>query len=155
MTIESRRPPRAIAVALLSTALLALPALGARAAADPPLTTAAGTWVYRHQSFNPTAYTVETLHLRQARNGSVSGNGSAVVTAPEGIGHAAINVTAGLLTKHKLTLTLYATRTDAGSGPALTAVEYLHCTGTAHKLHCLMSVPLLRVSNAPLDFKRA
>lgn len=115
--------------------------------ASAPLTSATGTWVFKSSD------TIETLRLRQGHNGTISGSGDSTRSNAQGqVGHFSIGVHSGRLRNGTLSLTLYVTRTDTGSG--LTVVEYLQCAARTRVLHCRMSLPLYKVSNAPQDFYR-
>lgn len=114
------------------------------------LKSATGTWVFKD------AATLEHLRLKQRAAGVVAGNGDAAVkvtTPTKRVDHSAINIHRGYLSKGTLTLSLYVTPTDWGSGE--TVVEYLTCKATTRVLHCLMSLPLFKnVSNVRQDFYR-
>ena len=106
-----------------------------------------GAWVYKVSDTN------EVLHLRQHKNGAVSGSGfSDRKIAQSKIAHSAIDVANGRVHNGALTLSLYITQVNWGSG--LTIVENLRCSATAKVLHCLMDAPIYRVHNIKQDFYR-
>jgi len=107
-----------------------------------------GTWVYTDPK------TVETIHLRQARNGVVTGNGAATDRGNAGkIGHSGIAVHGGKARNGTVSLELYVSQLDWGTG--LTIVENLQCATTARALRCRMSAPLYpTVRNIPQTFAR-
>lgn len=106
-----------------------------------------GAWVYKVSDTN------EVLHLRQHKNGSVGGSGfSDRKLSDDKIAHSAIDVASGRLRNGTLTLSLYITQVNWGSG--LTIVENLRCSPTAKVLHCRMDAPIYRVRNVKQDFIR-
>jgi len=129
------------------------PATPTRAASTTPRlgaggTGVTGTWVYTDPK------TVETIHLRQAGNGVVTGNGGATDRGNAGkVGHSEIAVHSGKARNGTMSLELYIAQLDWGSG--LTIVENLQCATTARTLRCRMSAPLYpTVRNIPQTFAR-
>ena len=107
-------------------------------------TVVTGTWVYKDST------TREVLHLRQGKHGGVQGDGASDRTVSHKTYHSAIYVNRGRLSKGNLSLQLYITQVNWGSG--LTAVENLSCTAAARVRHCRMDMPLYKLRNIKQDF---
>lgn len=137
----------AIALLALACGLSAcsLPGTSDGQAASKPASTT-GSWVYRTHTTN------EVLHLQQDGSGALSGDGTSAVTAGGRVDHSSITVHSGKAHAGTLTLTLYVTQLDWGTG--LTAVENLRCSVAARRLDCHMNLPLFHVQNAPQTFHR-
>ncbi len=107
-----------------------------------------GTWVFTDR------YTKENLRLHQAANGVITGDGdSAVIDTTGKTDHSQIAVHRGYKSGSTVTLTLFVTPIDWGTG--VVVAEYLTCTQAASVLHCRMSIPLYtNVKNVPQDFYR-
>lgn len=149
MKIRNRTRRGAALVALLAvTGGLAGCANDAAASTPQPKpVNVGGTWVYKVNDTN------EVLHLRQHKNGSVGGSGFSDRKIAHGkTAHSAIGVTSGRLRNGTLSLSLYITQVNWGSG--LTIVENLRCSPTAKALHCRMDAPIYRVHNVKQDFTR-
>lgn len=146
-----RRGGGAVALLALACSLSACSLPGAsdgQAAVSKPAASTTGAWVYT------TRTTDEKLHLRQDSRGAISGNGTSAVRVTNGqVDHSSITVHSGKAQGGRLTLMLYVTQLDWGSG--LTAVENLRCGVASHALTCRMNLPLYRVQNAPQTFRKA
>ena len=115
--------------------------------AAPAANTTSGTWVFKNATTN------EVLRLHQDKHGTVSGDGDAAVRNGKKTDHSSIDIHNGRVRNGKLTLSLYVTQLDWGSG--VTVVENLRCGTTARVLHCRMDLPLyVNVRNVPQDFIR-
>lgn len=148
---------RAAALACVGAAACGLSGCGPTTTADtqaaptptraPTAVSATGTWVFKN------SYTIETLRLRQRAHGIVSGDGSSAVTVKGKVDHSSIKVHSGQAGHGRLTLTLYISPIDWGTG--LHAVEDLRCAITPRFLHCRMDLPLYtNVRNIKQDFAR-
>ncbi len=131
----------------------AIPGTATDASASPPAhptpaaNTISGTWVFKNATTN------EVLRLHQDKHGTVSGDGDAAVRTGKKTDHSSIDVHSGRAHNGKLTLSLYVTQLDWGSG--ITVVENLRCGTSARVLHCRMDLPLyVNVRNVPQDFIR-
>lgn len=119
-----------------------------QAASTHPAVTMTGTWTYK------TATTDERLHVKQDRSGALSGDGTSAVTVSGGtVDHSSIAVHTGKVRGSAVSLTLYVTPIDWGSG--VSAVEYLTCSLLGRTLSCHMNLPLFHVKNAPQTFHKA
>lgn len=119
-----------------------------QAASTHATATMTGTWTYK------TATTDERLHVKQDRSGALIGDGTSAVAAGGGqVDHSSISVHTGKVKGSAVSLTLYVTPIDWGSG--VTAVEYLTCRLSGRTLDCHMNLPLFHVKNAPQTFHKA
>src|SRR5690348_9183532 len=114
---RDRRVRRAGAVAALLAVACGLSgcnlpgASNGQAASTHTTVTMTGTWTYK------TGTTDERLHLKQGRSGTLSGDGTSAVTVSGGnVDHSSIVVHTGKVRGSAVSLTLYVTPIDWGSG---------------------------------------